>query len=518
MKPDKIPNTNRKAFLHLWGYLGAAGLVLLATLVGSLSHLFLNSTSIVMLYLLGVVLTAIRWGLGPSVLACVLGVLAHDFFFVRPIMSLGPPDMQDIPTLIVLLAVGVIISLLASQVRQQTQEARRREVETHSLYVLSRELATTDDLEASVRAIMSSVKQTLGYDVSVLFPEGKNKKVLKPYAESTELTSDENEIAAATWSFHHQNRVGQGTDIFPNAKAQYVPLITARGAIGVIAVSLTNVSSRLAAEQERLLDAFADLAAVAVERIVFAREALNMQISQAATEKLQTAFLDSISHDLRTPLASVVGVLSSLQEGTGLDDATKENLIQLAREEAERLNSSITEMLDISRIESGAIRLSRQLSDVNDIISVALDELGNRSGGRTINVDVAAGLPFVPVDFALIVKVLLNLLDNTFKYSLPDSPVEVKAHQIGQEVEIDVADRGIGIPPEDLQYVFQRFFRVRHPANVPGIGLGLSICKGIVVAHGGRIAAENRPGGGTVIRLTLPLTEPEPEGRERLNG
>ncbi len=497
---------NRIAFPHWWGYLLGAGLVALISFIGYLAQSFLFPTDIVLVYILCIVLTAILGGLGPSILACVLSVLTHDFLFIRPTLSFGPPSIQDIPILIVLLVVGTIISYLISQVRRQTIEAKRRELEAHSLYVVSRNLASTDELEASIRAITKSAKEALGCDVSILLPDPQNKKMLKPYSESIEPGLGKNEITAAAWSFENPQKAGRGTDTFPNDKAQYVPLITARGAVGVMAISVLDASSKVTTEQEQLLDAFADLAAVAIERIVFAEEARDTKMSLAATEKLQTALLDSISHDLLTPLASVIGVLSSLQEELGLDSATKKNLLQVACEEAERLNSSITNLLDSSRIQAGTIRISKQPSDVNEIIGVALDQFGDRSGGRVIKVDIATGLPYISADFSLIVKVLLNLLDNAVKYSSPDLPVEIRAWWVGQEVEIEVADRGIGIPPPDLLYIFQRFYRVPH-TRVPGLGLGLSICKGIVDAHGGRITAENRYGGGTIIRLTLPVAE-----------
>ena len=191
----------------------------------------------------------------------------------------------------------------------------------------------------------------------------------------------------------------------------------------------------------------------------------------------------------------------------GLDDTARTNLIQVATEEADRLNHLITNLLDVSRIEAGAIRISRQPSDVQEIIGVALEQSGSRSGNRPIKIDMSTELPFVSVDFGLIVQALVNILDNALKYSPPDSPIEISGRQVALQVEIVVADRGIGIPPEDLQRVFDKFYRVHRPDNVTGTGLGLSISKGIVEAHGGRIAAENRPGGGTVVRLTLPVAE-----------
>jgi K+-sensing histidine kinase KdpD len=241
------------------------------------------------------------------------------------------------------------------------------------------------------------------------------------------------------------------------------------------------------------------------ERLKLAEETQRMKDTQIATEKLQTAFLDSISHDLRTPLSSIIGVLSSLQEEFNMDDTTRKNLIQVAHEEANRLNNSITNLLDISKIEAGVISLSRQLSDIHDIISMALDELGERTRGRNIKVSIEPELHLIFVDFNLILRVIFNLIDNALKYSPSDSPIEINAKSLTQAVEIEVTDRGIGIPPEDLPYVFYRFYR-GHKINVSGTGLGLSICKGIIEAHGGTITAGNRPGGGTIMKLTLPLT------------
>ena len=280
-----------------------------------------------------------------------------------------------------------------------------------------------------------------------------------------------------------------------------------------MALWVSDTASQLTIEQARLLEAYADLAAVAIESTQLAEEARNAQILQA-TEKLQTALLNSISHDLRTPLVSIIGVLSSLQEeGMNLDDAARRNLIQVAREEAERLNHLITNLLDVSRIEAGAIRISRQPSEVQDLVGAALEQMGSRSGNRPIKIDIPAELPFVSVDFGLIVQMLVNILDNALKYSPSDSPIEIRGGRLPSRLRLKVADRGVGIPPQDLQRVFDKFYRVQRPDNVAGTGLGLSICKGIVEAHGGRIAAENRPGGGTIIRLTLPVAEASTYGR-----
>jgi two-component system sensor histidine kinase KdpD len=505
----------RKKTLRNWrGYLLGFAVVVAATLLGHLIRELVAPTNLVMIYLLGVVVTAVFWGLGPSILVSALSVMAFDFFFIAPSLKLTVYDTQYLFTFAALFLVGVIISYLASRMRRHTEVARERERQTAALYALSRDLAVSNDLDSYVQAVMKGTKETFGYDVVIFLPDVQNKGTLKPYTEDSNITVAENELAAAIWSFQHQRMVGHGTDTLPNAKARYLPLVTARGMVGVMSLSSAEANSELTIEQERLLEAYADLAALAIEGILLAQEAHNTQALKAK-EKLQTALLNAISHDLRTPLVSIIGVLSSLQEeGISLDEASRKNLIQVAREEAERLNHLITNLLDQSRIEAGAMRISRQPSQVQDLVGAALEQLGSRSSGRPIKIATPPELPFLLVDFGLIVQTLVNVLDNALKYSPPPSPIEITGRQVGEEVHLEVADRGIGIPPQDLTRVFDKFYRIQYPGNVAGTGLGLSICKGIVEAHGGRIAAENRPGGGTIIKLMLPVAESNQKHQE----
>jgi len=514
LKRDKV--LHRQIFGTWQGYLQGLGLVVLATLLGEPMNQHVSLVSIVMIYLLCVVVTAVFWGLGPSVLVSVLSVLAFDFFFVPPRYTFAVADTEYLFAFVALLLVGVTISYLTTRFRQQAQAARRREFETATLYALSRNLATTIEPEAIIRTVINGAKEMFGSDVVIFLPDKQNKETLKPRAENPHLTIDDRDVAAAFWSFQRQKIIGYGTDTLPNAKARYLPLNTTRGVLGVLALWISGSVTQLTAEQSRLLEAYADLAALAIERIQLAEQARNAEILEAK-EGLQAALLNSISHDLRTPLASIIGVLSSLQEeGMGLDDTAKKNLVQVASEEAERLNHLITNLLDMSRIEAGAIRIVKQPSDVQDIISVALDQSGSRSGNRPIKLKLPSELPLVSVDFGLIVQVLVNILDNALKYSAPDSPIEISGWQVAQQLELEIADHGIGIPPEDLLRVFDKFYRVQRPHNVPGTGLGLSICKGIVEAHGGRIWAENRPGGGAIIKLTLPIEDSNPKNEGQM--
>jgi len=491
------------------GYLLGLGLVVLATLIGQPMHNHFTPTSIAMLYLLCVVVTAYLWGLGPSIVVSIVGVLAFDFFHVPPFLSFDVADTQYIFTLLALAAVGILISYLSLRVHRQTDAAIRREHQTAALYALGKDLAVSNNLESYIHAIIMRAKETFGHETIIFLTDPQNKETLKPYTGNQNIAVDENELAAAIWAFQHLRAVGNGTDTLPSAKARYLPMVTARGAVGVIAILATDKSVELTIEQERTLEAFADLAAVAIESIRLANEAQNTQILRD-TEKLQTALLNSISHDLRTPMVSIIGVLSSLQqEGMHLDETAKLNLIQVARDEAERLNDLITNLLDVSRVESGAIMLFRQPSDVQELIGAALDQLGSRASDHKINMDIPAELPLISIDFGLIVQTLVNILDNALKYSPVGSSIDIKGRQFDPSVQIEIADRGIGIPAQDLSRVFDKFYRVQRPENVVGTGLGLFISKGIIEAHGGHIIAENRQGGGTVIKITLPVAEPE---------
>jgi two-component system sensor histidine kinase KdpD len=496
-------------------YLLGLGLVLLATLAGHLVQRFFAPANIIMIYLLCVTVSAVFGGFGPSILVSILGVLTFDFFFVPPYLTFEIADTQYIFTFIALLLVGLTISYLTSRVRRQTEIAQLRERETAALYALGRDLAISGDLDSYINAIVRRIKETLGHDVTIFLPDTQNRGALKPYKGDSNINVDNNinvdsnELNAAVRSFQQKKIVGHGTDMLRNAAARYLPLITARGAVGVIALSLTDKTDELTIEQERLLRAYADLAAVAIDGIRLADELHDARVLKA-TEKLQTALLNAISHDLRTPLVSVIGVLSSLQEeGIGLDDDAKRNLIQVASEEADRLNHLITNLLDESRLEAGAITLSKQLYEVQDLIGAALEQLGSRTGTHPIKIDIPAEMPFIDVDFGLLVQTLVNVLENALKFSPSDQPVEIKGRQADGEVHIEIADHGIGIPEQDLPHVFDKFYRIKRPDNVAGTGLGLSISKGIIEAHNGRIEAANRPGGGTIIKLMLPLNEQE---------
>jgi two-component system, OmpR family, sensor histidine kinase KdpD len=508
-KPSKEMFSNWRGYI--WGLL----LVAAATFLGQFFAQVFSLENIIMFYLLIVVVAAIYWGLGPSIISSILIILALDYFFISPFLGFIPFNLRDLITLAALFLVSILISYLASRFRQKSAEARRRELEISSLYSISRELAKFTDLDPSIRTIMDMGKGILGNKTAIFLPDPHEKSTLIPFNTGSDFSINAREYSVAHWSFQHRLIAGQGTENFPNARGRYQPLVTPRGAVGVMTLwDPLSDSQLLPAERIRLFQAFSDLVAVCIENIQLAEEAKKAEVLKA-TEKLQTAILNSLSHDLRTPLVSVIGVLSSLQEeGLELDEVSRKNLIQVALEDAERLNGLIANLLDISRIEAGAVKLVKQTSDIADLIGVALERLENRIAKRQIEIDVPAELPLVDVDFNLMVQALYNILDNAFKYSKNDSSIEISARQRAQEIEIEIADHGIGVPPADLPHIFDKFYRVQRQHQVSGTGLGLSICKGIVESHRGHIQAENRLGGGTIIKISLPSAD---NGQEEMN-
>ena len=479
-------------------------LIAVTTLVGAVLHqLNVSPINLVMPYLAAVMIAALYLGRGPSLLAAFLSVLAFDFFFIPPRLSFSVTDTEYLLTFAGLFIVSIVVSTLATRAREQAEAARNRETNTVTLYAFSRDLAAADGLDEIVSLIITHLSETFSREVFVLLPEN-DRLVLSGHSPDADL--DESELAVAVYAFQHGQPAGRDTTTLPAAKTRYLPLKTAHGVVGVLGVKPTDSTQHLTPEQRRWMEAFASQAAVAVERARLSEQTRQTQLLQA-TEKLQTALLNSISTDLHTPLVTINDALSSLlDDGEQLDQATRRSLVATARGEAGRLNRLVGNFLDMTRIEAGALRVALNPCEVQDVMAAALDRLSDRSAGRNIQVNLPATLLLVPLDFVLIVQVLVNVIDNAIKYSSSTTPIEINARIADDLLEIEVADRGVGIPPDELPRIFDKFYRVQHPDSISGTGLGLSICKGIVEAHHGTIRAANRAGGGTVIIISLPLS------------
>jgi two-component system, OmpR family, sensor histidine kinase KdpD len=483
-------------------YMLAFGLVLISTLLGLTVRGSLEPTNIVMLYLASAVIAAIFLGRGPSLLAAVAGVLAFDFFLVPPYHTFAVNQTQYLVTLAMLFMVSLVISSLTTKGREQAEAAIRREAQTSALYNLSKDLTSATDLAKVAEVIIANIGKAFGREV-VIFLSDKGR--LYPFASSPNYQPDENELAVAAWAFVHDQPAGRGTDTLPAASIRCLPLKTSNGLVGVLGIHPKEAGSFLTPEQRQTLAAFTNQAALAIERASLAEQARQAELLKA-TEKLQSALLNSISHDLRTPLVSITGALTSLDDQSDmLDEENRRNLIVTAREEADRLNRIVGSLLSMTRIESGAIRLHNEPGDIEDMIGTALEQLGKRLGTHDVKVNIPVDFPLVPMDFTLMVQVIVNVLDNAAKYSPDCSLIEVSASVVDQKARIQIADCGVGIPPEDLSRIFDKFYRVQRAEKVSGTGLGLSISKGIVEAHHGNIYASAREGGGTVITIELPL-------------
>jgi two-component system, OmpR family, sensor histidine kinase KdpD len=489
-------------------YLVAAGVVLACTLVCWAMFGRFDNSNLIMVYLVGVALVATWYGRRISAFAAVLSVAAFDFFFVPPYLTFAVRDTQYVVTFAVMLLVGLLISTLAARVKAQAEAARRREHRTQILYSMSRDLAAARTVEEISRATLRHVSDILQGPAEILLSGADG------WLASSDVgtVAQAHETAVAAWVLQHGRVAGLGTDTLPAAAALYVPLPASQSVLGVLSVQPHESLLPLVPEQLDLVETLARQAASALERVRLASEAERTRVDME-TERLRSTLLSSVSHDLRTPLAAITGAASSLLEPTPLDPAAERGLKQAIYDEADRLGQLVTNLLDMTRLDSGSLRLSRDWQSLEELVGAALARLDRSRKGRSVEVSLPPDLPLVPVDDVLIEQLLVNLLDNAFKYTEPGSPVRVTASVGGGTVTVEVADEGPGLPPDAEDQVFEKFYRAR--SGPRGFGLGLPICRAIVTAHGGRIWAENRKPRGAVFRFTLPLGEGPPPAIEK---
>ena len=488
-------------------YLGSTGAVAIALGIGLLLKQFLAVQSISLVFLTAVLASAIAWGLLPSLFAAVASVLAYNFFFLPPLYTFTVGDPENVVALFFFLVVAVIVSNLTARTRSQILSARSRAKATAELYAFSRKVAAIGALDDLLWATAYQISSMLNVRTVLLLPvkEGEGLEVASGYPPEDQL--EPADMAAARWTWEHNRAAGRGADTLPGGKRLFLPLRTGSGPVGVLGIDRDTPGPLLTPDGRRLLDALCDQAAVAIERISLAK-GLDEARVLAETERLRGALLTSISHDLRTPLASILGTVSSLRsfpEKYGA--AEREELLTTLHEEAERLNRFVSNLLDMTRIESGAIELKLELIDVAEIVGSALQRAGNVLAGHRVEVAIESGLPMLHLDAVLFEQVLFNLLDNAAKYSPADSRIDIRATRDGELVEIEVVDEGPGIPPADFERIFDKFYRVHaQDRRRAGTGLGLAICRGFVEALGGWIVARNRRDrSGAVLMIRMPV-------------
>jgi two-component system sensor histidine kinase KdpD len=495
----------------LWSVLTVAA----CTGIAALMSPYFERMDIVMVYLLGVVIAASRTSAWPSFFATVLSVAAFDFFFVPPFYTFAVSDIRYFVTFIVMFVVSFVISRLTLRVRRQADMSRLRERRTAALYNLSRDLVRERGANLLSELAAKHISEVFDSQVAVLLPNEQNRleaSLQGPFA----FAPDQQELSVAQWVYEHRQPAGKSSDTLPGAKALYLPLIASSGPVGVVGVLPRTAAADFEPEQFHYLEAFANQAAIALERS-FLAEAANRALLKAETESLRNTLLSSISHDFRTPLSSITGAATTLlQDDVEIDKHNRTELLRTIQEEADRLNRVIRNVLDMTRLESGAITINKEWQSLDEIVGVVLNRLGTRLDDHPLTVKLPGNLPLIPFDGLLIEQVLTNLFDNALKYAPAGTPLELSASESLYTVTVELADQGPGIPPGEEERIFEKFVRGRSTGG--GVGLGLAICRTIINAHGGKIWAENRTGGGAVFRFTLsaaglpPRTKREEEG------
>jgi two-component system sensor histidine kinase KdpD len=479
----------------VWSVLTVAA----CTGIAALMLPYFELVDLVMIYLLGIVIIANRATMWPALFAALLSIAVFDFFFVPPPYTLAVNNIRHFVTFIVMFIVSLVISRLTIRVRQQAESARLRERGTAALYHLSRDLARERTAARLGEIAAKHMGEVFDGQVAVLMPDDQNRLVLSAGGFTT-FQPDQQELGVAQWVFEHRQPAGIGTDTLPGAKALYLPLIASGGVVGVVGIQ-PRTATAFDPEEFHYLVTFANQTAMAIERAFLVEEA-HQALLKAETESLRNTLLSSVSHDLRTPLSAITGAATTLLENDAAIDVTARlDLLQTIQEEAEHLNRIIRNVLDMTRLESGAIKINKEWQSLEEIVGVVLNRLGNRLQDHPLSVNLPGSLPLIPFDGLLIEQVLMNLFDNAVKYTPKGTPLELSASESFYTVTVELADKGPGILPGDEERIFEKFVRGRGVAG--GVGLGLAICRTIINAHGGKIWAENRPGGGAVFRFTL---------------
>lgn len=479
-----------------------------ATAVAWLMFPYFATANLVMMYLIAVVVIAIRLGRGPSILASIFSVATFDFFFVPPYLSFAVSDIQYLLTFAIMLIVALVISNLAGRVREQAELSRFSERRTAVLYTMSRDLATHRGTSMLAQVATNHLRQVFDGQVAIFLADDE-KRVRLQRSEQLFFEFERKEAGVAQWVFDHNERAGLGTDTLPGASALYLPLVGSKGAIGVLAVRPKDTGLLLDPDHLHLLESLVNQVALALERSRLSDEAQQAHV-RIETERMRNAILSSVSHDFRTPLATITGAASSLlDEGSQLNATDRLELSRSIYREADRLDRLLKNLLDMMRLEAGAIHLNKEWHPLDEIVGAALSRLEERLRNHSVRTAFPPDLPMVQLDGVLLEQVLMNLLENAAKYAPNGSVIELSASAGDREVVVEIADRGQGIPAGDEIRIFDKFYRAK-PAREGGVGLGLTICRGIIEAHGGRIWAENRSGGGAVFRFALPLPEQQP--------
>ncbi len=513
--------------LHWRGYLAAVAAVALVSGVIGLVFAQVRIANLSMLYLTAVLAVAVAFGSGPAVLASVLAFLTFDFFFVTPRYTFTVADPEEWISLLLFLLIAIITGQLAADQRRRAQEARQREREAVVLYDVAR-IMSEPDLDQALSAVAERLRRELQLPALAIEVESGAGAVARAVAGDGPALEAVRSALLAPSRLLSEGR--NPTADRPGAPGRWIRVIPPRLAgaprdglaehisiapvraqgrrVGSLLLVHPHASSAFDAAEDRLLSAVATQLGLAVERAQLRREATEAEVLRR-TDELRSALLNSVSHDLRTPLAAIKASAESLlQTDVPWSDEDRAGFAAAINREADRLNRLVGNLLDMSRIEAGALRLQRDWYDVGELIREVIGRLGPALYGRDVELAIEDGLPPVPLDYLLIDQVVTNLIENGAKYTPPGSPIRVSVERAPGHVRVVVADRGPGIPADQRERIFDKFFRLGQTPGVRGSGLGLALSRGLVEAHGGQIWVEDNPGGGARFVFELPLQPP----------
>ena len=494
-------------------YLYAAGVCLATALLCRPLLAVFDLSNIVMLFLLAVVGVALRWGRGPSVLASFLSVGLFDFFFVAPQLSFAVSDVQYLLTFGVMLAVGLITGQLTAHLRYQARVAAEREARSRALFELTRELSGALQTEQVIEIAEASLSRELHGPARVMALDLADK-LGSPGAGDGDAALDAPDAGTARWALDHGQAAGMATDTLPGSAWFYLPLQAPMRARGVLALRPRELSAVMQPERRAQLDTYASIIGQALERVHYVAVAQDALV-HIESERLRNSLLSALSHDLRTPLAVVYGLADTLASLQAMPAAGRE-IADSLRRESQRINAMVNKLLDMARLQSGAVELRREWQPIEEVVGSALQAMEPVLRSHPVRTEIAAGLPLIHLDAVLIERVLCNLLENAAKYTPAGSVVTIAASIDSDQLKLTVSDDGPGLPAGREEALFEKFARAKNESNIPGVGLGLAICRAIMQAHHGRIWAEASPGGGAAFILALPLGQPPtvPEDHE----
>jgi two-component system sensor histidine kinase KdpD len=491
----------------LLSYLAAIAATAIGLGTAMLAEPYFGDETVPMIFLMAVLGVAYWFGLGPSLLAAIAAMLSYNFFFLPPLYTFTITDPTNIAALFFFLFTALIVSNLTTRVRRQAEAARNRAMTTNALYGFSKNLASIANMDDLLWASVSQIASSLKANVVILLPT-RDGDLEAAAAFPPGETIDEADRGAAKWSFEKGRAAGRGSDTLPGARRLFLPLRTSRGTVGVVGIGHGwRPDIILTPDERRLLDALMDQTAVAIERVRLAEEMDDARVA-AEAERLRNALLTSLSHDLKTPLASILGAANSLREyGDLFDQKARADLLRTVEEEAARMSRFVANLLDMTRLEAGAITLKREPADLSEIVGSAVHRVKGQMAGFRIDYDIDPDLPLLDLDVLLMEQVVINLLDNAAKYAPSSSTITIRAKQAGSAVRLQIIDEGPGIPEDRLTKIFEKFHRLdAGDRQRAGTGLGLAICRGFVEAMGGAITASNRADRtGAIFTVEFPV-------------